>query len=148
MSLKFGCVKSLWESYRPCCLRPGNAARVSVCGWTRARGTVHVGRALAGSKNPCIMKGEPQPRTLTSMLRVMYVISHFRWFLWSFGEGLWVMESGLWSTLEGKIAVVPYAVLIVLGTLFRISTMFQRPVLRCEHTAGPSAQLHTGFGVS
>jgi len=45
------------------------------------------------------------------------LISHPGWFLWQFGAGSWVRESGLWNNLAGKAAVSSFAVVVILGTL-------------------------------
>ena len=45
------------------------------------------------------------------------VISHAGWFLWQFGAGSWVLESGLWGTLIGKLGVSAFTVLVILGSL-------------------------------
>jgi len=45
------------------------------------------------------------------------LISHPGWFLWQFGAGSWVRESGLWNTPLGKLGVSAFAVLVILGTL-------------------------------
>ncbi|KJA17928.1 hypothetical protein HYPSUDRAFT_57429 [Hypholoma sublateritium FD-334 SS-4] len=45
------------------------------------------------------------------------LISHVGWFLWQFGEGSWVLESGLWRTLLGKLGVLAFTVLVILGSI-------------------------------
>ena len=45
------------------------------------------------------------------------LISHPGWFLWQFGAGSWVRESGLWGTVLGKLGVSAFAGLVILGTL-------------------------------
>ena len=54
------------------------------------------------------------------------LVSHAGWFLWQFGAGSWVRESGLWATVLGKLGVLSFAVFAILGalelTLGRMST--------------------------
>ena len=45
------------------------------------------------------------------------LISHAGWFLWQFGEGSWVLESGLWGAFIGKLAVLAFTVLVILGSI-------------------------------
>ncbi|KAF8153145.1 hypothetical protein B0H34DRAFT_662599 [Crassisporium funariophilum] len=44
-------------------------------------------------------------------------LSHPGWFLWQFGRGSWVRESGVLNNVIGQLVVVGYAGLVVLGTL-------------------------------
>ncbi|KDR77238.1 hypothetical protein GALMADRAFT_66575 [Galerina marginata CBS 339.88] len=46
------------------------------------------------------------------------ILSHPGWFLWQFGKGSWVRESGLWDTAVGKVVVVSFGVIMILGTLY------------------------------
>ncbi|KAF8967266.1 hypothetical protein BDZ97DRAFT_543557 [Flammula alnicola] len=46
------------------------------------------------------------------------LISHPGWFLWQFGRGSWVRESGLFNTVVGKAIVLSFAGLVILGTLY------------------------------
>ena len=48
------------------------------------------------------------------------LISHSGWFLWQFGEGSWVRESGLWDTTLGKFVTVSYAIAVILGALYLV----------------------------
>ena len=45
------------------------------------------------------------------------LISHPGWFLWQFGAGSWVRESGLWDTVLRKLGVSAFGGLVILGTL-------------------------------
>lgn len=42
------------------------------------------------------------------------LFTHSGWLLWQFGSGSWVRESGLWSTLAGKVVVSVFVVLVIL----------------------------------
>ncbi|KJA15132.1 hypothetical protein HYPSUDRAFT_149564 [Hypholoma sublateritium FD-334 SS-4] len=45
------------------------------------------------------------------------LLSHVGWFLWQFGAGSWLRESGLWETVGGKFDVSVFAGLVILGSL-------------------------------
>lgn len=45
------------------------------------------------------------------------LLSHPGWFLWQFGAGSWVLESGLWNTPLGKVIVSTFGLLVIIGTL-------------------------------
>ncbi|KAF5325227.1 hypothetical protein D9619_009717 [Psilocybe cf. subviscida] len=49
-----------------------------------------------------------------------FLLSHPGWFLWQFGAGSWVRESGLWNTVLGKIIVGSYAHTVIVGTLWTV----------------------------
>ncbi|KAF8178476.1 hypothetical protein BJ912DRAFT_664497 [Pholiota molesta] len=47
------------------------------------------------------------------------LFTHSECFLWHFGAGSWVRASGLWSTVVGKLVVLSFAGVVILGTLYR-----------------------------
>jgi protein-S-isoprenylcysteine O-methyltransferase Ste14 len=48
------------------------------------------------------------------------LLTHSGWFLWHFGAGSWVQAlSGLWSTVVGKLVVLSFAGVVILGALYR-----------------------------
>jgi protein-S-isoprenylcysteine O-methyltransferase Ste14 len=46
------------------------------------------------------------------------LLTHSGWFLWQFGRGSWVRESGLWNTAAGKVIVLSFATVMIIGTLY------------------------------
>ncbi|PPQ95544.1 hypothetical protein CVT26_008569 [Gymnopilus dilepis] len=46
------------------------------------------------------------------------LLTHPGWFLWQFGEGSWIRESGLLNTAVGQLVVWTFAVVMILGTLY------------------------------
>ncbi|KDR81040.1 hypothetical protein GALMADRAFT_277115 [Galerina marginata CBS 339.88] len=46
------------------------------------------------------------------------IIAHPGWFLWQFGEGSWVRESGIWNTAVGKVVVMSFGIIIIIGPLY------------------------------
>jgi protein-S-isoprenylcysteine O-methyltransferase Ste14 len=56
------------------------------------------------------------------------LFTHSEWFLWHFGPVSWVRASGLWSTVVGKLAVFSFAGVVILGTLYRTLSRWQRRI--------------------
>ncbi|PPQ82901.1 hypothetical protein CVT26_007538 [Gymnopilus dilepis] len=46
------------------------------------------------------------------------LLTHPGWFLWQFGEGSWLRESGLLDTIPGQIFVGLYSLVMIIGTLY------------------------------
>ncbi|KDR81044.1 hypothetical protein GALMADRAFT_60923, partial [Galerina marginata CBS 339.88] len=46
------------------------------------------------------------------------IIAHPGWFLWQFGKRSWVRESGIWNTAIGKIVVMSFGIVIIIGPLY------------------------------
>ena len=65
------------------------------------------------------------------------LFTHSGWLLWQFGSGSWVRESGLLSTLAGKIVVSVFGVLVIL-----VSSVMTFGRMTSEDTA-----LQARFGV-
>ena len=45
------------------------------------------------------------------------------WFLWQLSKGSWIMESGLWNTMLGRLLVIDFSVLKILGPIYLLSRM-------------------------
>ncbi|KAF8803357.1 hypothetical protein BYT27DRAFT_7195671 [Phlegmacium glaucopus] len=64
------------------------------------------------------------------------VMVFFAWFPWQLGKGTWIMESGLWNTVLGRILVVTYF------TVFNLATSY----LVLERMSKEDAALRKQFG--
>ena len=50
------------------------------------------------------------------------------WFPWNLSKGSWIMESGLWNTILGRLFVVMYFTLLMSTVFFTLSRMSKEDV--------------------
>ena len=58
-----------------------------------------------------------------------YIIVSGRWFLWHLSKGSWIIESGLWNTMLGRLLVVMYLSLFhILIPIFGLARMSKEDI--------------------
>ena len=58
-----------------------------------------------------------------------YIMVSGGWYLWNLNKGSWIMESGLWNTMLGRLLVVIYFSQIhILGSIFGLARMSKEDI--------------------
>jgi len=52
-----------------------------------------------------------------------FVLLSIGWFPWQMSEGSWIMESGLWNTMLGRLLVVIYAIVLIFFSISLLARM-------------------------
>ena len=50
------------------------------------------------------------------------------WFPWHLSRGSWIVESGLWNTILGKLLIVIYSNLLIAIVLFMLARMSKEDI--------------------
>ena len=121
----------IWSDGKPDNLRISNAAALGMISmvlgtWIRLTTYRYLGRfftfeASIQKDHQLIVSGPYAVVRHPSYTGLMLVF--VGWFPWQMSRGSWVMESGLWNTMLGRMLVLAYSAVILIGAYLLLERM-------------------------